>query len=85
LPSKCLQALDRQNVCPNLIYKKAALPVLLLDVEKGDVICICLTDFKTLKNIPASKVAQINQNVTLQQLAEKHHLSEQDLLTLIRK
>jgi hypothetical protein len=85
LPSKCLQALERQNVCPHLIYKKAALPVALLDVEKGDVICICLTDFKGLRDIPVSKVGHINQKVTLQRLVEKHNLSEQDLLTLIRK
>ncbi len=84
LPSKCLQASERQNACPHLIYKKAALPVALLEVEKGDVICICLTDFKALRNTAASNVEQIDQQVTLQRLAEKHQLSEQDILTLLR-
>jgi len=49
LQSKCLQAPERQNVCPHLIYKKAALPVALLDVEKGGVICICLSDLKAFR------------------------------------
>jgi hypothetical protein len=84
LPSKCLQAVERQNVCPHLIYKKAALPVALLDVEKGDVICICLTDFKALRHTTASKVEQIDQQVTLKRVAEKYQLNEQDILALIR-
>lgn len=84
LPSKCLQAPERQNACPHLIYKKAALSVALLDVDKGDIICICLSDLKALSNTATSKVEQIDQQVTLQRLAEKHQLSEQDILTLIR-
>jgi hypothetical protein len=84
LPSKCLQSLERQNACPHLIYKKAAFSVPLLDVEKGDVICICLSDFKGLGNTATSKIEMVNQQVTFHRLAEKHQLSEQDILTLIR-
>ena len=84
LPSKCLQAPERQNFCPHLIYKKAALAVTSLDVEKGGVICICLSDIKTFRNTETTKVEQIDQQVTLTRLAEKHHLSEQDILILIR-
>ena len=83
LPTKCLQALQRQNACPHLIYKKAALPVAFLNVKKGDVICICLSDFNGLNDTTASKVEQIDQQVTLERLAEKYQLSEQDILTLI--
>tara|TARA_R110002153_G_scaffold32537_7_gene98480 strand:- start:2737 stop:3063 length:327 start_codon:yes stop_codon:yes gene_type:complete len=84
LPSKCLQAPERQNVCPHLIYKKAALAVASLDVKIGDVICICLSDFNALRNTVTSKVERIDQQVTLQRIAEKHRLSEQDIFTLIR-
>jgi hypothetical protein len=84
LPSKCLQAAERQNVCPHLIYKKAALTVALLDVDKGDIICICLSDLKVLSNTATSKVAQIDHQVTLQRIAKKNQLSGQDILTLIR-
>lgn len=83
VPNKCLQALERQHACPHLIYKKAALPVATLDVEQGQVICICLSDFKALENTRSSKVGKIDQQVTLQRMAEKHQLSEQDILTLI--
>jgi hypothetical protein len=65
LPSKCLQAPERQSDCPHLIYKKAALPVALLNVEKGAVICICLSDFQELLNTVTSRVEQIDQEVAL--------------------
>lgn len=84
LPTKCLQAPERKNVCPHLLYKKAALPVALLDVEKGDIICICLGDLNALKNMESSNVEKINQQVTLQRIAEKYQLSEQDIFTLVR-
>jgi hypothetical protein len=83
LPSKCLQALERQNACPHLLYKRAALSLALLGVEKGDVICICLSDFKGLRNITMSKVESIEQHVTLQKLFQMHQLSEPNILTLI--
>jgi len=84
LPSKCLQAVERKNVCPHLIYKKAALPVALLGVDKGGVICICLSDLKALRSTTTGKLEQIDQQVTLERLAAKHQLSEQDIFTLIR-
>ena len=84
LPTKCLQAPERQNVCPHLIYKQAALPVTLLDVDKNDVICICLSDFKALRQTTSSKIEKIDQQVTLQRIAEKYQLSEQDILTLLK-
>lgn len=83
LPSKCLQVEEMQKACPHIIYKKAALPVAVLDVEKGQIICICLSDLKALRNTATSKVEQINQKVTLQRMAEKHQLTEQDIVTLI--
>lgn len=83
LPSKCLQVEEKQKTCPHIMYKKAALSVAVLDVEKGEVICICLSDLKGLRNTATSKVEQINQKVTLQRLAEKHQLTEQDMVTLI--
>ncbi|MGK0268966.1 MAG: hypothetical protein ACI8Y3_001585 [Paraglaciecola sp.] len=84
LPSKCLQTPERVNVCPHLIYKKATLTVVLLDVKKGGVICICLTDLKALNNTATNKVEQIEQQVSLKRIAEKYQLSEQDIFTLIK-
>jgi len=84
LPTKCLQAPERQSVCPHLIYKKAALPVALLEVEQGDVVCICLSDLKALHSPAKNRVEQIDQQVTLQRIAKKYQLNEQDILTLLR-
>lgn len=55
----------------------------LLDVEKGGVICICLSDLKAFRKTVTSKVEQVDQHVTLGRIAEKYQLSEQDILTLI--
>lgn len=85
LPSKCLQAVERHNICPHFIYKKAALAVAVLDVDKGGVICICLSDLQVLRHTAMSQVEQIDHQVTLQRIANRYQLSEQDILTLIRK
>ncbi|WP_232787875.1 hypothetical protein [Paraglaciecola sp. MB-3u-78] len=74
----------KANACQHLIYKKAALPVAFLDVDKGAIICICLRDFKGFRNTATKKIESIAQHITLQRLAEKHQLSEQDIMTLIR-
>lgn len=84
LTSMCLKAPERMNVCPHLIYKRAVLSVVLLNVNKGDVICICLTDFKAFRNTATSKAKQIDQHVSFKKIAEEYQLSEQDILTLIR-
>ena len=54
------------------------------DVDKNDVICICLSDFKALRQTTSSKIEKIDQQVTLQRIAEKYQLSEQDILTLLK-
>jgi hypothetical protein len=84
LPSKCLQAPSRVNSCAHIIYKKAALAVKSVDVEKGEVICLCLTDLGALYDPAKSKVAKIDQQLTLELLLQKHQMTEQDILTLLR-
>ena len=84
LPSKCLQAESRENPCPHLLYKKAALKVESLDVKKCELICLCLTDLAALHHPAKSKVANINQQATFERLIEQHQLTEQDVLTLLR-
>jgi hypothetical protein len=84
LPTKCLQLPERKQACPHLIYKKAALPVVRLDVEKGNIICICLTDVNFLKNQTNSAVEKIDQQVTFERLTDYYQLTEQDILTLLK-
>lgn len=84
LPAKCLQAPSRINACPHIIYKKAALAVEAIDVKKGEVICLCLSDLAALNNTAMSEVEKIDQQVSFERLLKKYQLSEQDILTLIR-
>lgn len=84
LPSQCLQAPSRLNVCPHIIYKKAALAVEALDVKKGNVICLCLSDLNELSATNMSKVQQIDQQVSFEPLLKKYQLSEQDILSLMK-
>jgi hypothetical protein len=46
-----------------------ALSVAFMDVDKDTVICICLSDFKGLRNTATYKVGSIAQTITLQRLA----------------
>ena len=84
LPVKCLQSFERKNACPHIIYKQAALAVSVLGIEKGDVICICLSDFEALINPSTNAIELIDQKVTMHRLAGKYQLNEKDMLTLIR-
>lgn len=84
ISSTCLQDPERLGNCPHLIYKKAALPVVLLNVNKGDVICICLTDFKASGETTANKAQQVEQQISFKRVTQTYQLSEQDILMLIR-
>lgn len=83
-PLECLQASENRAACEHRLYKRAAVPVALLGVSKGDAICICLSDLKGLTETAESKVAQIEQQETLQKITQKYQLSEQELLRLLR-
>ncbi|MGJ8679190.1 hypothetical protein [Paraglaciecola sp.] len=84
LPKECIQAETRVQSCPRLIYKQAAVAVPVLGVEKNGVICICLTDFEQVKSAQMSKLEQIDRQVTLQRVARKYQISEEELIKLIK-
>lgn len=50
VPQQCLQSPLRQQLCPHTIYKKAVIPVPALTVEKGQMICICLSDITDIQD-----------------------------------
>lgn len=85
MPDTCVQLPERTEVCPNLLYKKSPIPVPMTNTEKGQIVCICMTDFADIRLPAKSQSDQVNQQVSLSRLAVKVNLSEQDLLTLIRK
>lgn len=85
LPDTCLQLPKRQDVCPNLLYKKSPIAVTQTETNQGEIICICMSDFNTLRLDADSSIEKINQQVDLTRAAEALGMSEQDLLLLIRK
>lgn len=85
LPDKCLQLPKRQDVCPNLLYKKSPIAVATTETKQGEIICICMSDFNTLRLDADSSIDKINQQVDLTRASEATGISEQDLLLLIRK
>lgn len=85
MPDSCLQLPKRQDVCPNLLYKKAPIAVVQTNTEAGEIMCICMSDFNSLRIDAQSSIDKINQQVDLSRAADALDISEQDLLTLIRK
>lgn len=85
LPETCLQLPERTQACPHLIYKKSTVAVQQTATKINDIICICLSDFESLLHQAETKVASTEQQVELNRAAQKLAISEQDLLTLLRK
>lgn len=50
VPSECLQAPQREAVCPHTLYRVARVPVPSLAINKGNMVCLCLSD---LTDVPA--------------------------------
>ncbi|MCF2949251.1 hypothetical protein L0668_14120 [Paraglaciecola aquimarina] len=84
LPSKCIQSEERTKACPRLIYKQAAVAVPVLEVKKNDVICLCLTDLALVKNSKMSKLEEIDWQVTMQRIAQKYQISQEELIKLVK-
>ncbi|WP_337840700.1 hypothetical protein [Rheinheimera sp.] len=58
LAAECIQAPNRTEACPNMLYRLGQLP----GMEKPAVLCICATDFKKFLTVPADKAdAQLLQ------------------------
>lgn len=85
LPEECVQVPERTLVCPNLLYKKSPIDVPMINVQKGQIVCICMADFSDIRIPAESQLEIVDQKVTIARLAVKVNLSEQDLLTLIRE
>ena len=85
IPSLCLERPNRVQVCPNIVYKKSPVDVPALHVKTGEIVCICMADFAELRVEATDEVEKIKQKSSLKMAAGLTGLSEQDLLTLIRK
>ena len=64
----CLAHPQRQQACPNLLYRVAQLP----DMTAPALICICVTDFAPLLQQPADDAGRIRQTLLEQQLQARY-------------
>ena len=85
VPGECLQLPERTRVCPNELYKRSPVDVPPLAIKEGEMVCICMADFVALRIEASTQIEKINQKAELTRSAIKLGMSEQDLLTLIRK
>ena len=83
LPDQCVQAPYRSEPCPNLVYRKAKLPVPALKTAKGQILCICKVDFAELLSKPVSKSEEISQRSRLRRIAADYGLEPEELKSLL--
>ena len=84
VPGECLQLPERTQICDNELYKRSPVDVPPLAIKAGEMVCICMADFSSLRIKASSQLEQIDQQVTLKRAAENLGISERDLLRLIR-
>jgi hypothetical protein len=72
----CLQDPNRTQQCPHTLIKVAKLDVPAIEVNKGDMICLCLTDLTDI----ASKEQQQNM---LDKIADANDLSVAEIYQLL--
>ena len=85
VPEECVQLPERAGYCPHTLYKKSPVDVPYLNIKTNEMVCICMADFAELRIKASSEQGKIDQQVALSRAARKLDMSEQDLLTLIRK
>jgi hypothetical protein len=84
VPEQCVQSVQRSDVCPNVLYKRSPVDLLPFSVQKGDMVCLCLTDFAQVRqHLIADRHAQAEQ--LLQQMSAELNIASNDLKTLLNK
>lgn len=82
LPETCIQDPVRKSACPHLIYKM----VTGLDdsePDKSELVCVCLTDFKSLWEKADSEVAQKIQEMKVRSITAQLGISEEKLKEIV--
>jgi len=78
---ECIQQPKRVKACPHLLYRAAQLP----DMEKADIICICVTDFYPLLENPQTEAEKVQYNMTRRQYAVTFGAKLQSVLDIIQR
>ncbi len=85
LPDACVQLPQRTDACPNIVYKRSPIDVAQTNTKKGQMICICMADFSSLRIEAESEMGKVDQLIELSKLSVVLSLTEDELLQLIRK
>ncbi|MCC2617663.1 hypothetical protein LJ739_15525 [Aestuariibacter halophilus] len=85
LPTVCVELPTRTEVCDNLLYKRSPVDVPLTSTQKGEIVCICMTDFSDLRLPAKGELDIIDQQVSLDRAARALEMDQQTLLELIRR
>ena len=84
VPEACIQSPSRSAICDHLIYKRSPVDVAALEIQKNQMICLCMADFQSLR-VPIRKgIAATEQQVELARTARRLGISEDVLLSLVR-
>lgn len=76
VPQQCLQSPLRQQLCPHTIYKRALISVPALNVDKGQMICICLSDITDIQDTG-------KQHEAVSSIATSYQLSQAEIYQLL--
>lgn len=85
LPEKCIQLPERTGVCPNILYKRSPVDVPQFAVKEGEILCICMADFASLRIPATDDTSKVDQIVSLTRASVKLNIDEKTLLEIIRK
>ncbi|MDO6695805.1 hypothetical protein Q4574_21085 [Aliiglaciecola sp. 3_MG-2023] len=85
LPDKCIQLPERSSVCPNILYKRSPVDIPQFEIKEGEMLCICMADFKTLRIAASDDAGKVAQIIELTKVSVKLNIDEKTLLEVIRK
>ena len=85
LSEQCLQLPQRTQACENLLYKKSPLDIPLLAVKRGQAVCLCLSDLRTVNAPQLSAVEKIDIQADWLTISRHYQLTEQQILQLLRE
>ncbi|WP_040521912.1 hypothetical protein [Aliiglaciecola lipolytica] len=85
IPDKCIQLPERNSACPNILYKRSPVDVANYDIKQGEMMCICMADFSSLRIEASDDAGKVEQILTLNKASIKLNIDEKTLLEVIRK
>ena len=83
-PESCIQSSKRDAICDHLIYKRSPVSIEPLGIEQGQMVCLCMADYQSLRIPITEGLAATHQLVELKRAARDLGVDEHALIQLIR-